>query len=165
MANKYKCWSIFSQHSKDYFPSIVKRWISNQFKTKMFIPAKNAFFKKSDLVAGQRLKRSFFQLVTNFLDEMSSKLIISLLLSLLFHIIIRIITSKELLPWYMYFLHLHYLHCTKERYWLNGDRGPILAVLQCKANPRQSQCKHLILHPRSKISLISKRTHGPRIRY
>ena len=42
---------------------------------------------------------------------------------------------------------------------------PILAVLQCKANSWQDRSKLLTSHPRSKMSLISKWTGGPRIRY
>jgi len=42
---------------------------------------------------------------------------------------------------------------------------PIFAVLQCKANSRRNRSKLPTFHPLAKISLISKRTHGPRIRY
>ena len=42
---------------------------------------------------------------------------------------------------------------------------PIFAVLQCKANSRRNRSKLPTFHPLAKISLISKRTRGPRIRY
>ena len=48
--------------------------------------------------------------------------------------------------------------------WLWGSE-PILAVLQYKANSWQNRSKLPTFRPLSKISLISKREHVPRIRY
>ena len=52
------------------------------------------------------------------------------------------------------------LHC--KDYW---GSGLILAVLQYEANPWNQRCKQLTWSPLAKIRLISRRTHGPRIRY